>query len=188
MEELVKKATELGIENAEALSPSQLKKAIAKAEKEVVVIPETTQEDTAEIVVPETTQEEIQEETPESIVPGVSDEDAFMLARQAEIVSTMSRILGIDDIDTLSLEEVEAILEKYKNGVTINDIPVVDAEELGRTSNSFACKGKEYIFHEDSPAAFRYLGQFRTQEEWMSDEDAMELMVAGNLSFLTLKK
>ncbi len=175
MEELIKKAIELGITNAEALTSKQLEKAIAKAEKEAVVIPETTQE-------------ESQEDASESIIPGISDEDAFMLARQAEIVSAMSRILGIDDIDTLSLEEVEAILEKYKNGVTVNDIPVVDAEELGRSSDSYASKGKEYIFHKDAPAAFRYLGQFRTQEEWMSDEDAMELMVAGKLSFLTLKK
>jgi len=41
-------------------------------------------------------------------------------------------------------------------------------------------KGRQYVFAKDTPPAFRYFGEIRSQKEWLADKDAMELMIAGH--------
>jgi hypothetical protein len=147
--ETLKKALELGIENAESLTTPELK------------VSET-------------------------------DEDVFakelnLQARQTEMLAILSDYLGISDIDKLTKEEVKALLDKKATAEALN-IEVILDEEEGKTEEIIVVNGNDYVFSKDAPAAFRYMGQHRTQQEWFEDPVAVELMVAGNLSFLILKK
>jgi len=54
---------------------------------------------------------------------------------------------------------------------------------------SFEYRGVEYVFKKTAPERFNFLKQNRTQQEWLQDEDAMELLVTGNSHFVKpLKK
>lgn len=187
--ELIVKAKELGIENAESLSVAQLKKAIEAAEKQVaelagykalaIELGLSTEglDDTALIVAVNAALEEKKH----------AEIAAQSAAAQAEVLAILSEYLGVDDITALSKEEVIALLEK-KQSEEASDETVVAADE-GKTDESFIAEnGKEYVFTKDAPAAFRCLGVGKTQKEWMEDKDSMNLLIAGNLSFLTLKK
>jgi hypothetical protein len=48
----------------------------------------------------------------------------------------------------------------------------------------FDLDGSLYAFKKSAPARFNFLGTNRTQEEWLQDEVAMELLIAGNSSFV----
>jgi hypothetical protein len=48
----------------------------------------------------------------------------------------------------------------------------------------FDLNGSLYAFRKSAPARFNFLGTNRTQEEWLQDEVAMELLIAGNSSFV----
>jgi hypothetical protein len=185
--ELVKKAIELGIENAEALTASQLKLAIVNAEKKIAQDAEIVTEATELGLVVEG---KSVEELVAAIVEfqKVADEIA-KAARDAELLAILSDYLGISDIDSLSKEEVVALLEAKKADEAAGIEVVLEPVQEGRTDEAAtAANGLEYMFKEDAPASFRYLGQHRTQKEWIADVDAIDLMVAGKLSFLTLKK
>lgn len=111
-------------------------------------------------------------------------------ARNAEIVAHLAEYLGVEDLEALTKEEVKTLLAE-KEAATTNTTEKVEKEVVveGRTEKAFeASNGNKYVFTEDAPAKFRYLGILRTQEEWIADKDSMELMIAGSLSFLTLKK
>jgi len=45
--------------------------------------------------------------------------------------------------------------------------------------------GREYGFAASAPDRFNFLGQNRSLAEWLADEDAMELLIAGKNSFVT---
>ena len=47
--------------------------------------------------------------------------------------------------------------------------------------------GQVWAFKPNAPKKFRYNGKVATQEEWLRDADAMEMMITGELSYLTLK-
>lgn len=110
-------------------------------------------------------------------------------ARDAELLNLLSDYVGISDIDSLSKEEVVKHLETRKAKDAKGDEPEVALVHEGATDEVVkASNGNEYVFASDAPGAFRYLSQFRTQKEWIADKDAIDLMVAGNLKFLILKK
>lgn len=44
--------------------------------------------------------------------------------------------------------------------------------------------GTFYAFRKTAPARFNFAGANKTQEEWLQDKDAMELLVLGNSSFV----
>lgn len=201
-EDLKNKAIELGIENAEALTPAQLKKAIEAAEAKKAISEELkVKAESLGIVVEGKSDAELEAAIGEA--QSLADE-INLAARQAEMLAFLSEYLGITDIDSLSKDEVKALLDEKEAAVALEidtlkedlgkqqtaaaaKIEVV--EPKGKTDKSYkASNGKEYVFADDAPAAFRYLGQHRTQEDWITDEDALELMVAGRLTFLTLKK
>jgi predicted protein tyrosine phosphatase len=183
--ELIKTAIALGIENVEALTAPKLKIAVKAAQSKLDAFKalilkaesfgiETKDVSEADLLLAVTEAEDIAEQI-------------VFHARQAEMLAFLSEYLGITDIDSLSKDEVQDLLVKRET-VTASEISVV-VEQEGKTDKSFeASNGKEYVFADDAPTAFRYLGQHRTQEEWIADGTAIELMVAGRLSFLTLKK
>jgi hypothetical protein len=109
-------------------------------------------------------------------------------ARETEVSAMLSDFLGVPDVYDLSKEEIKSLLDKKATEEAAGIEVVVEKSELGKINESFAIGGKDYVFTEDAPGAFRYLGVLRTQKEWSEDADALELMVAGKLSFLTLKK
>ena len=189
MSENLKIAQELGIENAEALTASQLKKAIegaqAKAErlnalKAAAVELGIAHEDLTE------------EELTTAVGVALDEKLAADLAEQTaaaseEVLAILSDYLGVADIRSLSVEDVQILLNK-KSTAEASELETV-VEEEGKTDDSFTAQnGKEYVFTPDAPAAFRCLGVAKTQKEWLEDTESMELLVAGNLSFLTLKK
>lgn len=184
---LLEKAKTLGIQNAESLTPKQLEKAIAAEEKKQA----------AEALVFEKAKLlglEIEGKTAAELEQTILEAEQLAAeiakqARDAELLALLSEYLGISDIDSLSKEEVVALLEQRKKQEVegIEVVPVIVME--GKTDKAIiASNGLEYVFKDDAPAAFRYLGQHRTQEQWIEDVDAIDLMVAGKLSFLTLKK
>lgn len=185
--ELVKKAKELGIDNAETLTGPQLKLAIEKAEK---VISDTNALIVKAIGLGIETEGKTPVEITEAILKAEElDAEIAKRSRDAEILAMLSAHFGIEDIDSLTKEEVTAILEKSK----ADELSGIETEseviQEGKTDEAVkASNGLEYVFHEEAPAAFRYFGQYKTQKEWIADKDAINLMVAGKLNFLTLKK
>ena len=185
--ELVKKAIELGIENAEALTASQLKKAIENAESKIAQDAEIVAQATALGL-------EVEGKTVEQLTAEIAELQELSTqvneaSRDAELLAILSEYLGISDIDSLSKEEVISLLEAKKADEIAGIEVVAELVQEGRTDEAVkATNGLEYVFADDAPAAFRYLGVHRTQREWIADIDAIDLMVAGKLSFLTLKK
>lgn len=189
MSENLKIAQELGIENAEALTASQLKKAVeaaqAKSERLNALKVAAVELGIAHEGLSE-------EELNTAVGVALGEKLATDLAEQAaaaseEVLAILSEYLGVPDIRSLSVEEVKLLLDG-KSTAEASGLETV-VEEEGKTEESFKAKnGKEYVFTPDAPAAFRCLGVAKTQKEWLEDTDSMELLVAGNLTFLTLKK
>lgn len=186
-EQLVIKATELGIENAEALTVAQLKLAIETAESKIAQDAEIVAQATALGL-------EVEGKTVEQLTAEITElqelsAQVAAASRDAELLAILSEYLGIADIDSLSKEEVVALLEAKKTDEAAGIETVAEIVVEGRTDEAVtASDGREYVFATDAPASFRYLGVHKTQEEWIADTDAIDLMVAGRLSFLTLKK
>jgi hypothetical protein len=110
-------------------------------------------------------------------------------ARETEVSEMLSEFLGVEDVYALSKEEIKELLAKKEAEKASGLEVVVERVIDGKTDESFAVNGKDYVFTDDAPGTFRYLGQRRTQKEWIADSDALELMVAGKLSFVKpLKK
>lgn len=213
--ELIKKAKELGIENAETLTAAQLKKAIEAAEKKIadtavlkeravslgiITAEKTDAELTEEVERLENTKslrekavelgvddvESVSEENLEIIVAYIEKYKSMANeeAREAELSEMLSEFLGVDDVYSLSKEEIKDLLVQKEAEKASGVEVVVEKQHEGKTDKSFTVNGKNYAFADDAPAVFRYLGQRRTQLEWIADSDALELMVAGNLSFV----
>lgn len=173
-------AKELGIENAESLTVAQLKKAIdaAKGKLEAsnalklkakglgIVFPENiTEEDLLAEISP--TEESIEAQR---IV------DEFNKKARTLIEGT----IGFERFEELSTEE----LVEYLNSKITDEASEIEVEISGKTDKTFKFKGIEYGFTATAPASFRFMGFVKTQEQWIADDDAMELMVSGNLSYV----
>ncbi|MBC5840764.1 hypothetical protein H8R23_05045 [Flavobacterium sp. F-380] len=188
-EDLKKIAQELGIENAESLTAAQLKKAVAAAQFKLNA---SNAIKAAAVELGVETEGLTEEELTAAVGIALDEKLAKDLAEQSaaaseEVLAILSEYLGVDNISDLSVEEVKALLDQ-KSTDSASEIETV-IEEEGKTDESFTAEnGKEYVFTPDAPAAFRCLGVAKTQKEWLEDTDSMELLVAGNLSFLTLKK
>lgn len=61
-------------------------------------------------------------------------------------------------------------------------VPLVKSSDL--TPGTIELNGSVYAFKKTAPARFNFLGTNRTQEEWLQDKDAMELLILGNSSFV----
>ncbi|NRT11519.1 hypothetical protein [Flavobacterium sp. 14A] len=65
-------------------------------------------------------------------------------------------------------------------------VPTETKEEENEAEFDF--NGSTYGFKKTAPARFNFLGVNRSQEEWIQDKDAMELLISGNSSFVKLLK
>lgn len=189
MSENLKIALELGIENAEALTASQLKIAIGEAKAKTERL-NALKNAAVELGIAHEGLTEEELNTAVSIALEAKWKTDLVVqaaAASEEVLAILSEYLGVPDIRTLSVEDVQLILAEKSTAEALELETVV--EEEGKTDDSFTAQnGKEYVFTPDAPAAFRCLGVAKTQKEWLEDTDSMELLVAGNLSFLTLKK
>jgi hypothetical protein len=52
----------------------------------------------------------------------------------------------------------------------------------------FEFSGSNYAFKNSTPGRFNFLGKNQSQEEWLQDPVAMELLITGNSSFVKLLK
>lgn len=213
--ELKNTAIELGIENAESLTPAQLKIAISTAEKKLadsaelknkavslgIITEEKTDADlSTEVLQAEASvalrekavdlgileADDLSDETLEVVVAYVEKYKAIANeeARETEVSEMLSEFLGVEDVYALSKEEIKDLLAKKEAEKAAGIDLVVEKSEEGKSNESFTVNRTEYVFADDAPGAFRYLGQRRTQKEWLEDSDALELMVAGRLSFV----
>jgi ethanolamine utilization microcompartment shell protein EutL len=213
--ELINKAIELGIENAESLTPAQLKIAISAAEKKLadsaelkkkavslgIITEEKTDADlSTEVLQAEASvalrekavglgilgADDLSDETLEVVVAYIEKYKAMANeeARETEVSEMLSEFLGVEDVYALSKEEIKDLLAKKEAEKAAGIDVVAEKSEEGKSNESFTVNRTEYVFADDAPGAFRYLGQRRTQKEWLEDSDALELMVAGRLSFV----
>ncbi len=186
-QELLDKAKSLGV-NAEGLTEAQLKKAIAAAEKLASEAAEASSllrekakgfgistEDKSDV--------EIAEEITDFEATVEATKKAFLFS---EKLNLLVDFLQIENFENLSPEELKELLDK-KATETANSLEVTETEVDGKTSESFEFEGKEFVFAEDAPGSFRYFGKLQTQEEWIRDKTAMELMISTKVSYITSK-
>jgi len=180
-DQLIIRAKELGIQDAETLTVKQLQDAIKLAEAKVAEANAAAEkraalEKTAQSLGIETTDEQTDEELTTLIVV---TEAGFVQEKFDAVVAA----LGLGDVSELTTDELTA---KVAEKLQVLQPEEVKAEEpKGRTKKTFKSEnGKTYGFAPDAPAAFRYLGKKLTQEKWIEDKDSMELMVSGNLNFI----
>lgn len=180
-EEKLLKAKELGIQDADALKGTDLDNAIKGAVKRKELVAKAT-----DLGI-------------EAASDFLSDElELLIMATENTVLAAKLNVfcaaLGIDNVSELSLEELENVVEGHIvrfNSLATKSVEV-NAEELvepkGRTAKAFKTEGgKKYVFSADAPPAFRFAGAMKTQEDWIDDKESMQLMVDGELEYLTLK-
>jgi hypothetical protein len=174
---LILKAKELGIQDAETLTVEQLKAVIAEAEALLQAEAEKAAliEKATELGIEVTSDMEVSEI--ENLI--IVTESGLVQAK----LDAVTTALGLEDASGLTPDELAA---KVAEKLQVNAPEVVKAEEpKGKTDKTFKAEnGKTYGFTKDAPAAFRYAGKKQTQEKWIADKASMELMIAGNLSFV----
>lgn len=218
-EQLLVQAKELGIKDAGTLNVEQLKAAIkaVKTRNELVekakslgveFTEETTNEALAALVI---SAEEWQNLILKAEALGIEFESVKDLenaelvqlilatensiledvkAKLIERLNSLASVLGIENAWELTPEELTVKASEKLAALQGTEKTEEAVEVKGRTDKTYKSKsGKEYRFKEKAPAAFRFLGKLQTQEDWIADEEAMELMVLGNLTYVEqLKK
>lgn len=211
-EQLLVQAKELGIKDAGTLNVEQLKAAIkaAKTRNELVekaksfgveFTEETTNEALALLV---SSAEEWQNLVVKAEALGIESIEGLsntelshlILATENSILedvkeklierlNSLASVLGIENAWELTPEELTVKASEKLAALQGAEKTEEAVEVKGRTDKTYKSKsGKEYRFKEKAPAAFRFLGKLQTQEAWIADEEAMELMVLGNLSYV----
>lgn len=215
---LLEIAKDLGIENAEALTAAQLKKAVAAAQAKLeetntfkkeaealgIDLDEYPEADWLKIIQDAKFELEfladlkkkaeelgitIEGLTPGGIMLAIRKEEERLQEEKAEVqdavLAALSEYLGID-IKSLDVDGVKAFLAEKET----KEASTIEVVSDGKTDKAYkASNGIEYGFSASAPGSFRFMGIVKTQEEWISDHDAMDLMVSGNLSYVKpLKK
>lgn len=174
-------AKELGIENAESLTAAQLNKAISAAQGKIEAF--NALKSKAEglgIVFPEDiTEEDLSAEI-------LATEEAIKAQQLVDEFNKKAHVLiegtiGFERFEELTADELAEFLKSKLTTAALEIEVVAD----GKTDKTVTRKnGIEYGFHPTAPASFRFMGCVKTQEEWIADEDAMDLMISGNLSYV----
>nr|WP_315245140.1 hypothetical protein [uncultured Flavobacterium sp.] len=210
-------AKELGINNPESLTAAQLKKAIAdvneknkafellkeKAKEIGIVFSEDIAfEDLAAEV--EAAEEAIEDqkkvglfnEKAHIVIDATVGFDSFNSSSPEELLEALVNFykktqvlidatVGDESFGSLSSEELLSLLQSKSSIVTTEELEIVS----GKTDETISLNGIDYQFSEKAPESFKFMGVIRTQKEWITDSDAMELMISGNLSYVKpLKK
>lgn len=176
-EQLILRAKELGVPNIESLTTNKLLEvAIKVAEERLELVSK------AEALGIENAKE-VESTDLQTLVLAAEN---TQLTSQLEVLKT---VLAIGDDVEISEENVTAALKEIVSATDLSTTEAKKEEPKGKTDKAFkTASGSEYVFTDKAPAAFRYLNVVKTQEDWMQDKDAMELMISGNLSYLTLKR
>lgn len=214
-EENLIKAKELGIEGAEALNAKDLDKAVKakikrnklEAEAEGLGLKDfkdLSNEDLETAIENENLRSELVTKATALGIDNASDLTSeelstLILATENTVLSAKLNVfctaLGIDNVSDLSLEELEQVVDGHivrfnsatTKSVDVNEEQVVE-EPKGKTDKAFEAEsGKKYVFAADAPASFRFAGAMKTQEEWLADTASMQLMIDGELEYLTQK-
>jgi hypothetical protein len=216
-EELIKEAKGLGIQNAEALNKTQLTKAIelakaANAERDALMsravelgfdkelLAEFSNENLQKAI-SEAEEERAAAELASKKAEFISEflgidytdatlEEVSEAAKNVVVVNIKSRSevlqkhLGIDFLE-VSPEELNKILSEKPKGIEVVETKV----PAGKTDKHFeASNGIHYVFDDEAPEAFRFADVIKTQKEWLTDKEAMELMIQGGVSYIKPKK
>lgn len=173
-------AKELGIENAETLTAAQLKKAInaAKGKLEVFNVLKLKAEGLGIVFPEDITEEDLAAEI-------LATEEAIEAQQLVDEFNEKAHVLiegtiGFERFEELSAED----LVDYLKSKMTTEASEIEVEVSGKTDKTVKFKGIEYGFSAAAPASFRFMGFVKTQEEWIADNDTMELMVSGNLSYV----
>jgi len=162
-QDLIKKAQELGIDNADALTVDQLTQAI----KRVKLIKEATS------LGLEFNPEEDTEVIAELVKAAKAEAEAEAKAKAEAEAKAKAE----------AKKEAGAKAEsKAKAGKKKSNGKKADKELIYKHTD-----GRQFVWDERTPEKFRFNNVIKTKEEWMEDEEAMEMMIEGNLHWLKLK-
>ena len=186
-EQLLLQAKELGIENAESLNMNELKAAISakKAFNELVAAAKDLGIETEGLD---------ENELYKQVLVTENSNQAALVEVLRERVALLTGALGIEAKEELSSEELSAIAKEKVESLLATAPEAKEASSgpivlKGKSDKPFkSASGKEYRFTEKAPAAFRFGGVVKTQEDWLKDKDSMELMILGNLTYLEVFK
>lgn len=95
---------------------------------------------------------------------------------------TVFEALPEDASDEDKAAAEEKIYSAEKALADFTGVPLV--EKTDSVPGVIEINGRLYGFKKTAPARFNFAGTNRTQEEWLQDKDAMELLVLGNSSFV----
>lgn len=189
--ESLDKAEALGI-NTEGLTQSQLNKAIDKAEKANQQL-DTLKSEAKEfgIDVDGKSAEELALAIQTVKDEKIRQEENEQFRRKASLLAAFFEISDLALISEESLKEfLSEASEKIKamgdeldraRNLNVTSAEVVDD---GRSDKKFKIGETEFQFSEEAPGTFRFLGKLQSQKAWLKDADALELMVATNISYV----
>lgn len=69
--------------------------------------------------------------------------------------------------------------EEEEEGPEPEDEDGEDPEQSSEPRTEFEYKGSRYRFKKSAPERFNFLKENKTQQEWLQDDDAMELLIEG---------
>lgn len=184
-EQLLLRAKELGINDAENLKTDDLKLAVKAAEIRLALIKEAKGLNIT--ILPEMSSEDIQNLILATQISDATQLNEFLKSR----LDVLAKVLCIDNHQDLSISDLEAAASEKIAALT----EVIEAEEVeekpeeGKTDKVFkAANGNSYQFKESAPAKFRFMSVVKTQEQWIKDKEAMEQLVFGNVTYVELIK
>jgi len=173
-------AKELGIENAESLTAAQLTKAISVAQGKIEAFTalKMKAKDLGIVFPEDITEEDLAAEilATEEAIEAQQLVDEFNKKAHVLIEGT----IGFERFEELSAED----LAEYLKSQMTTDALEIEVVADGKTDKTIKFKDVEYGFAANAPASFRFMGFVKTQEEWIADKDAMDLMISGNLSYV----
>ena len=127
--------------------------------------------------------------TVDQLKAAIKNAEAEKLAELTVAVSDAKQ--EFEDLPEEATEEVVAaaqmnIFLAEKALADYTGIPTAKTPE--ETPGVIELNGRSYSFKKTAPERFNFLGQNRSQAEWLNDADAMELLIGGNSSYIKLLK
>lgn len=163
-EELKVIGKELGIKDADSLPYNDLKKKVAQLRK--------AKGDPQEETTPEAGKNPLDTVLEELKLP----------EEKTPLIAFDQGAIGIEKEPDLEQSSEEDLLEAEDSLEA--EFPLEDEAPIDSYQDS---SGRIYGFTENAPAKFRFNNLVKTQEEWLTDQDAMEQLALGNCSFVEQK-
>lgn len=177
MEELIKKANELGVKDAQSFKEKDLKALVNKLEKEVKIrldLLEKFKENDIDI-------DGLESYSTDDLITAWKEREQEMLDQDElnQKINLLTEYLGFD-YQLITLEELRDSLSQ-KEFVAKEMVQEVVCEKFKAPFKVF---GREYVFCETAPEYFRFADVVKSQQQWVKDKDSMEMMVSGEVSFI----